>query len=141
MTEEKGKPNPKDHTERGDITEEAVSRTDDPRVSSSDELPDDLLFELMAGLDRLDTVYAEESASPPLDVLARELKAAAKQSRLKKRKERRLFGVISLAVIALSILAAVTSPVLYWSLQGLVPVAALLAAIWRAGRRRRTEWK
>ncbi|MNV97328.1 hypothetical protein D3C71_1924350 [compost metagenome] len=100
-----------------------------------------MLFELMAGLDRLDTVYAEESASPPLDVLARELKAAAEQSRLKKRKERRLFGVISLAVIALSILAAVTSPVLYWSLQGLVPVVALLAAIWRAGRRRRTEWK
>ncbi|MBY9077076.1 YxlC family protein [Paenibacillus sp. HN-1] len=141
MTDEKGKPNPKDHREPSDIPDKPVPRTDDPRVSSSDELPDDLLIELMAGLNRLDTVYAEESSSPPLDVLARKLEAAAEQSRLKRRRERRLFGVISLAVIALSLLAVIISPIVYWSLQGLVPVVALIVTIWRVGRRRRAEWK
>ncbi|QWU15481.1 hypothetical protein SAMN04487895_11216 [Paenibacillus sophorae] len=104
------------------------------RASSEFALP-----ELIAGLERLDRAYAKEAAPPSLGELQAQLIAAAERHRRRMLKEWLLFWLVSLVLLGFSLLAITSAPPVYWMVQGLIPIAGIIALIMRLGRKGRGE--
>lgn len=132
MTEERGKMKEEQRPEEslsGGSVQVSESGPDSSRV----------LLDLKAGLDKLDMIYGSEASPPPADVLARRLAAASGQSRLKQKREWMLFGTVSLIVVSCSLAGAMSAPVLYWGVQGLLLAAGFIGSVVKAGGWR--KWK
>ncbi|AKG36351.1 YxlC family protein [Paenibacillus durus] len=112
------------------------ARAAEDHASSEFALP-----ELIAGLEQLDRVYANEAAPPSLGELQAQLIAASERHRRRMLKEWLLFWLISLFLLGLSLLAITSAPPLYWMIQGLVPIAGIIALVIRLGRKGRGEWR
>lgn len=95
--------------------------------------------ELIAGLDRLDRAYDNKAAPPSLGVLQARLIAASERHRRRVLMEWLLFWLVSLVILGFSLLAITSAPPVYWTIQGLVPVAGIIAAAIRSGRKGRGE--
>ncbi|BCG61005.1 YxlC family protein [Paenibacillus sp. URB8-2] len=97
------------------------------------------LPELLAGLERLDRAYDDEAGPPPLGMLQAQLIAASERHRRRALREWLLFGLVSLFILGFSLLAITSAPPVYWTVQGLVPIAGIIAAAMRRGRKGRGE--
>ncbi|WP_036721661.1 YxlC family protein, partial [Paenibacillus forsythiae] len=81
------------------------------------------LPELIEGLERLDRAYAEDAAPPSLGELQARMIAVSEGQRRRMLREWLLFWLVSLCLLGFSLLAMTSAPLLYWMIQGLVPVA------------------
>lgn len=104
------------------------------RVNSEEEL----LKKLSAELESLDSQYADVAA-PSLPELTQLVAAEAVRRRRRRRKELLLFIMFALVLLSLVMSIISSAPALYWGLQALFPLAALIGLGAARIRQRREE--
>ncbi|AHV99028.1 YxlC family protein [Paenibacillus sabinae] len=110
-----------------------------PKAEGRPDSAETAVTELIAGLDRLDRAYDNKAAPPSLGVLQARLIAASERHRRRVLREWLLFWLVSLVILGFSLLAITSAPPVYWTVQGLVPIAGIIAAAMRSGRKGRGE--
>lgn len=89
-----------------------------------DDRDQELLNKLSAGLERLDAQY-DDISPPSLPAMEQFLAAEALRRRRQSRKELLLFWLAALFLLSIILTVLGSAPVVYWILQGAIPLAAL----------------
>jgi 4-amino-4-deoxy-L-arabinose transferase-like glycosyltransferase len=90
----------------------------------SSDRDQELLNKLSAGLERLDAQY-DDISPPSLPAMEQFLVAEALHRRRQNRKELLLFWLAGLFLLSIILAVLSSAPVVYWILQGAIPLAVL----------------